>query len=223
MVKNALLILLLAALLDIAPEVHQGQHGNEGIVEGSVELTQQGGDRTRGIYGRRGGQDHGNTRSPVAIWITDGEAGSAGNRDPAEQPLLDQVDLKFDPSIVMVAEGGQVRIRNSDPVYHNVFSLSSTKRFDVGRRPQGDTRTVTFDQAGIVEVFCDIHPDMHANIVVIPPETIQWDTMDGPGDFEFRLPSGSYQLNVFATGHEHHQQDISVRSDETLDLGTLRL
>jgi plastocyanin len=62
--------------------------------------------------------------------------------------------------------GATIEFKNSDPYYHNVFSLSDAKLFDLGSYPQGQSRLVTFDKPGTVEVECAIHPQMKMTVEV---------------------------------------------------------
>ena len=99
----------------------------------------------------------------VLIWLEDKNQGQVYQTEESSENLqvLDQVDKRFSPRLIAVRIGESVRIKNSDPVYHNVFSLSKTKRFDVGRRSPKDYEDVLFDKVGIVDVFCDIHHSLH--------------------------------------------------------------
>jgi len=63
----------------------------------------------------------------------------------------------FTPRVVAVPVGSEVDFPNDDPYYHNVFSLSRSRAFNLGRYPKGQTRVVRFNKPGIVKVFCDIH------------------------------------------------------------------
>jgi plastocyanin len=87
---------------------------------------------------------------------------------PAEPRTItvEQRDSHFDPDLVVVPAGSTVRFPNSDPVFHNVFSLSRTQPFDLGFYPKSQSRSVKFDHAGIVQVYCHIHANMYAAIVV---------------------------------------------------------
>jgi plastocyanin len=94
----------------------------------------------------------------------------AGPGTPLATPAalrMEQRDTLFVPNVLVVPVGTTVRFINSDPFFHNVFSYSRTKRFDLGRFPRPEARTVTFDQAGIVEVFCEIHKGMRAVVAVV--------------------------------------------------------
>src|SRR5207302_4391177 len=80
--------------------------------------------------------------------------------------VMDQRNETFVPHLLAIMTGTTVDFPNSDHLYHNVFSLSKTKRFDLGRYAAGHSRPVRFDQPGIVRVFCDIHSHMNAFILV---------------------------------------------------------
>src|ERR1044071_8844559 len=80
--------------------------------------------------------------------------------------VMDQRNESFVPHVLAITTGTTVDFPNSDRFYHNVFSLSKTRRFDLGRYAAGGSRSVTFDRPGIVRVFCDIHTHMSAFILV---------------------------------------------------------
>ncbi len=77
-----------------------------------------------------------------------------------------QKDKKFSQSGLTVKVGDSVNFKNEDPFFHNVFSLSDVKTFDLGSFPQGQSKKVIFDKPGTVEVECAIHPSMKINIEV---------------------------------------------------------
>ena len=80
--------------------------------------------------------------------------------------VMDQRNETFVPHVLAIMTGTTVDFPNSDPIYHNVFSLSKTSRFDLGRYAAGRSKSVRFDKPGIVRVFCDIHSHMNAYILV---------------------------------------------------------
>ncbi|MBI3049471.1 MAG: hypothetical protein HYY76_14290 [Acidobacteria bacterium] len=98
----------------------------------------------------------------------------------------------FTPRVVAVTVGSEVDFPNDDLIYHNVFSLSRARSFNLGRYPRGDTRRVRFDRPGIVKVFCEIHSHMSAAVMVfdhpwfaMPDENGRF-VLDGvpPGDLQ---------------------------------------
>jgi plastocyanin len=78
----------------------------------------------------------------------------------AADVLIDQKDKQFSKKSVKIKVGDTIEFRNSDPFAHNIFSLSDVKSFDLGSYPQGQSKKVTFDKPGKVEVECSIHPTM---------------------------------------------------------------
>src|ERR1041385_9255264 len=85
------------------------------------------------------------------------------------QPMraeIHQRNENFVPRVVAVTVGSTVDFPNDDPIYHNVFSLSRARTFNLGRFPRGESRAVKFDKPGIVKVFCDIHSHMAASVIV---------------------------------------------------------
>ena len=85
----------------------------------------------------------------------------------AQEFTVGQEDKKFSVSTLTVKVGDQVRFLNNDPFFHNIFSLSDIKTFDLGSYPKGQSRTVTFTNPGTVEIECAIHPDMKLKVEVV--------------------------------------------------------
>jgi plastocyanin len=124
-------------------------------------------------------------------------------------PQLAQRNQAFEPRVVVVAAGGTVDFPNFDPIYHNVFSVSPVKRFDLGKYPRGQSRSVTFGHTGLVNVFCDIHADMSAFILVVP--NAAWARATADGRFELTgLPPGRYQLHWWHPDFPSGVADVTV-------------
>jgi plastocyanin len=106
---------------------------------------------------------------------------------------LGQKNRQFTPDMLVVPEGSTVSFPNFDPIFHNVFSLSKPKSFDLGNYPKNQTRVVTFSNPGIVFVNCHLHPNMSAVIVITPNE---WNTVpDAGGKFTLQnVPAGHYTV-----------------------------
>lgn len=77
-----------------------------------------------------------------------------------------QKNKDFTVSSLTISVGDKVHFKNEDSVFHNVFSLSDAKFFDLGSYPLGESREVVFDTPGTVEVECAIHPSMKMIIEV---------------------------------------------------------
>ena len=78
----------------------------------------------------------------------------------SQHAVMGQVHKKFIPQVLPIVVGTTVDFPNEDDIYHNVFSLSKTKTFDLGIYKQGTSQSVTFDQTGLVKTYCNLHPDM---------------------------------------------------------------
>jgi plastocyanin len=138
--------------------------------------------------------------------------------------ILKQQDRRFLDETIVVPVGSTVSFPNLDPIFHNVFSLSRVRSFDLGNYRQNETRTVTFPKPGIVRVYCHLHPNMSASIVVTPNV---WATKPA-GDGQYRLtgvPAGEYSLVVwhksagFFRKTIHVDEGQPVRADFTIPIG----
>lgn len=113
-------------------------------------------------------------------------------REPG-RAVMDQRNERFVPHVLAVMVGTYVDFPNSDFTYHNVFSLSRAKRFDLGRYAAGKSKGVRMDRPGVVRVFCDIHSHMNAFVLVFNHPF--FDVTDDDGRFELpALPAGTYTL-----------------------------
>lgn len=84
----------------------------------------------------------------------------------AAEHTVGQKDKEFSVSELKIKVGDTVNFRNDDPFFHNVFSLSDAKFFDLGSFPKGESKSVKFEEAGEVEVECAIHPNMRMKVIV---------------------------------------------------------
>jgi plastocyanin len=111
----------------------------------------------------------------VVVWLP-GES-----RAMTARVVLDQRNMAFIPRLLVVPVGTSVEMPNSDRVFHNVFSYHNGKRFDLGLYPAGTRKVVTFDQAGVSRIFCNIHPTMAAYVVAVP--STRYAVTDAEGRF----------------------------------------
>ncbi len=102
--------------------------------------------------------------------------------------VMDQQNLAFIPSVLPVPVGAAVLFPNNDKVDHNVFSMSRTKKFNLGSYKPGERKTVVFDKPGIVELRCDVHAEMAAYILVM--KNPYFAVTDRKGNFE--IPDTGY-------------------------------
>ncbi len=221
-----LLFATLVFFLIIQPESTMARQSEAtGKVEGVVMLAaKENPVRVGGRYGRSSRTSGSTTSSidSVLIWLESSDTPSGSTQ--TEPVILDQKGLSFQPSVLPVRLNGTVRIHNSDPVYHNVFSLSPKNRFDAGRRPKGEYLDVTFDTPGAVDVFCDIHSNMRATIYVMPPRVVTWAKVQSGDSFSMEgIESGSYRLKIYALGYQERAIQVEVEPGEPADVGTLTL
>jgi plastocyanin len=102
----------------------------------------------------------------------------------------------FVPRVVAVTVGSSVDFPNDDPIYHNVFSLSRPRNFNLGRYPRGDTRQVQFPKPGVVKVFCDIHSHMSATVMVFNHPWFAVPSEDGRFELP-AVPSGQREITAW--------------------------
>ena len=133
----------------------------------------------------------------------------AAPRGAAGRARMDQRNETFSPHVLAITTGTNVEFPNNDQTFHNVFSLSKTRRFDLGRYGRNESKTIRFDKPGIVRVFCDIHSHMSAFVLVFnhPFHTTTSD------DGRYRLdnvPPGTYTVAVWHEGQARDSRSVTV-------------
>ena len=107
-----------------------------------------------------------------------------------------QQHKRFDPHLLAVPVGAIVEFPNLDPFFHNVFSMADGKRFDLGLYEAGKSHAVKFDRPGISYIFCNIHPEMSAVVIVL--ESPYYAVSDRAGEFFIlNVPPGRYLVSVW--------------------------
>jgi plastocyanin len=115
---------------------------------------------------------------------------------PRLAAITTQKDASFEPHVLPVAVGTTVRWPNEDDIYHNVFSMSDAKQFDLGFYKKEKVPELKFDQVGRVDVFCAIHTKMHCIILVVPNSFFT--LADAKGRFVLKdIPPGTYRLRAW--------------------------
>jgi plastocyanin len=165
-----------------------------GTVSGKVVLIQDG--KPRG--------DASNT----VVWIE-------GLRRPGGEgraPQMKSASKRFEPHILAVPKNATVEFPNADPIYHNVFSVSGANRFDLGLYRSGASRSKKFEEAGLVRVYCNIHPQMIGFVLVVDSGFV---AVTGPdGSFQLDgVPAGTHVVKAWHEDGSEVALTIAVKSD----------
>jgi plastocyanin len=151
---------------------------------------------------------------PLAVIYLEG---SFARQEGVATAQMVQKDLNFQPAILPVRAGTRVEFPNLDDTYHNIFSYSPAKRFDLGRY-RSDERpipSVLFDVAGMVTVRCDIHEHMRAIILVLDTPYFVMSDLDGAYSLK-GLPAGRYVLKVWLDSKTTLERSVELAAGSTL-------
>jgi plastocyanin len=108
-----------------------------------------------------------------------------------EVATIEQQGRKFLPELLAITAGQEVSFPNRDAFLHNVFSTSSTRPFDLGSYKQGESKKKSFPRPGVIDVYCNIHPEMAATILVLPNR--RWARVDEAGRYQIEgIPEGKW-------------------------------
>ncbi|MEO8553585.1 MAG: hypothetical protein ABI678_26610, partial [Kofleriaceae bacterium] len=132
------------------------------------------------------------------------KAGKVAKRTPKKR-VIEQRNKEFAPHVMAVPVGSTVSFPNYDPIFHNVFSLSKTKAFDLGMFKNGESRDIKVDKPGIVRLGCNLHASMAAYLIVV----------DAPA-YVSTEPDGSFSFKSLAPG-KYRVQAWNERSGEPLE------
>ena len=201
---------LLAALI-LLPAVCRGQATIEGkvalpkqvfapVVNGRYEIISKAGVLA--------------TDPPRAVVYLEGEFPKPAAL-PAKQ--VAQKDFAFAPPLLAIQAGTKVEFPNLDDDYHNIFSYSPAKRFDLGRYPPGETPppSVLFDRPGLVTLRCDIHEHMRGLILVL--DTPYFTITDTAGRYRLGgLPAGHFILKAWVNSKTIRERPVELKNDSPL-------
>ena len=119
-----------------------------------------------------------------------------GSRPKPGTFTLSQRNKIFSPRVLPVPAGSTVRFPNDDLIFHNVFSLSRPNPFDLGLYRAGSSQNRTFGAPAVYRVFCNIHPQMTAIVLVLP--TSYYTQIGDDGSFRLEVPAGRYRLSAWS-------------------------
>ena len=148
------------------------------------------------------------------------EAPRGAFEEPVRRGTMDQRNEAFVPYVLPILVGTTVDFPNSDRTYHNVFSFSKTKRFDLGRYARGGSKSVRFDRPGVVRVFCDIHSHMSAFILVFAHRYFALTDAEGRYRID-SVPAGQYTVVAWNDGQPRQSRSVRVAEGGTVELDFL--
>jgi plastocyanin len=156
------------------------------------------------------------TNPPVSVVYLEGNFPRSAPKLPQQ---IAQKDLGFFPALLAVQTGTTVEFPNEDNIYHNIFSYSPAKRFDLGRyRPdERPVPSVFFDKAGLIILRCDIHEHMRGLILAL--NTPYFVTTQPDGRFRLtNLPAGKFTLKAWIDSRTTREQPVELKSGSTLHI-----
>lgn len=148
-------------------------------------------------------------RSHVVVYLEGKPSTPAAANTSADPVTIEQLDRQFVPDLIVVPAGSTVSFPNLDAIFHNVFSISKPRSFDLGNYPKGQTRKIVFPTPGVVYVYCHLHPNMAASIVITPN---QWSSkVDSDGQFRLAdVPPGKYTAVAWHKSAGFFRQTVTV-------------
>ena len=159
------------------------------------------------------GSDGRTLPAPDAVaWLPGSRA-----RRGAPPPKMASRDKRFEPRVLAVPKGAAVTFPNFDKIFHNVFSLSEPGRFDLGLYRNGAARTTRFAESGVVRVYCNIHPQMAAYVVVLDGELFAQSGADGVATIA-AVPAGRHAVKVWDERGGEWSGAASVAAGGTTDV-----
>lgn len=197
--------LLLVLALMIAPLARAGA-----AVEGKVKLPAARGSGATARY--QTAVPAGPPDPPAAVVYLEGPGLATETNAVVE---VGQKKYQFTPGLLPIQKGTTVKFPNHDDDYHNVFSVSKSKRFDLGKyHKHEEPATQKFDKPGVVKLFCDIHAHMRGAILVLETPHFVKTAKDGSYRLE-NLPPGSYTLKAWVD-EKIYEKPVQLKDGETV-------
>jgi plastocyanin len=205
---------LLATLILLITQGANGQAAIEGKVSlPKLELLPGPPPRYAGQVGEIAPPD-----PPIAVVYLQGQFPTGSTNATARTNQVLQEGMQFRPALLPVQVGTKVVFPNGDDFYHNVFSYSRAKRFDLGRYRKEDKPPMqVFDKPGVIKLYCEIHQHMRGVILVL--DTPYFIPTDTNGLFRLEnLPSGKFVLNAWADEKRVATKPVVLEAGKTLQV-----
>ena len=198
---------LCAAVAVALPSAHpDARAAATGRIEGTVTLVSPGGAPLQsGAYPSRRVTRPAPPPSELSnVVVSIKDAPAAAHPQPM-RTSISQRNESFVPRVAAITRGSTVEFPNLDSYFHNVFSLSRGASFDLGRYPRGESRSRTFTRPGLVKVYCHLHSEMSATIVVFDHPFYTVPAVDGTFVLS-DVPAGEYRLSAW---HERIGENVA--------------
>ena len=213
--SSAALAVVWIAVLLLCPSPGQGQ--DQAVIEGRVPLPKPEPmtvppPRYAGQVGEIAPPD-----PPTAVVFLEGKFPAAPATSANATNQVVQRGMQFHPGLLPVQVGTPVAFPNADDFYHNVFSYSKPKRFDLGRYRKDDRPppVVVFDKPGVVKLYCEIHQHMRGTILVL--ETPHFTQTQTNGEFRLTgLPGGNYVLKAWLDEKHEYEKPVVLEPGKTV-------
>ena len=170
-----------------------------GTVRGRVEVIEKGGKRASDL-------------ADAVVWVEGPKV--------KPRPSSATITMKgktFEPRVAVVPVGGTVEFPNQDPVFHNVFSVSGENRFDLDLYKKPKSGAWIFRHPGLVRVYCNIHPQMSAYVLV--RDNPFWARPSADGAFEIPdVPAGAWVVKAWHERAGEASQAVTVTEEGEVDV-----
>lgn len=170
-----------------------------GTLRGRVEMVEKKGKKTKDL-------------SEVVVWVEGPDV-----KPQPSKATMTMKDKRFEPRLVVVPVGGSVAFPNMDPILHNAFSVTGKNKFDLELYKKPKSRSQVFKYPGIVRVYCNIHPQMSAYVVV--RDNPFWAQASGEGRFSIAdVPPGTWKVKAWHSKARTVTKTVTVPATGTLDV-----
>jgi plastocyanin len=189
----------------------------QATIEGKVQLPQPSAAQlTTQRYQNSAEAQTGPPDPPMAVVYLEGNFASVAS--PPHPAEMAQKNINFAPNLLPVRVGTTVTFPNRDDTYHNVFSYSKTKRFDLGRyRKDEKPESVLFDKPGVVTLHCEVHGTMRGTILVL--DTPFFQKTNPNGGYRLRdLPAGHYVCKAWLSENDIRSREVDLKPGLTLHI-----